>query len=871
MVGRSARYGALRTAGLVTLAAMTAPGAALAADPSPEPTGLEEVVVTARRVEENLQRVPVTVTALSGEQLKRQNIVAPNDLQFAAPSVMVAPSVSRVGGGFTVRGLPSGVVTYFAEVPGGPTTLSTPYFDLNSVQVLNGPQGTLFGRTAAAGAVLVTPRRPEMEAYGGYLDVSTGDYGRLQATAVVNAPLIAGELAARLVYHREHVGGFTEQIAPTQIIPGLPNLTNLGQKLDEVNSDSFRASLEWRRGAFRNYIVANYILVDQSGSAQVLSYANPNLPLFNLTPAQATAQFTPACAQAVAQRLATSVSACISQRLAITQQFKAAVTAEQARITAGGDNAVRSVPALQGTDLFDKARHRSVMDIAQYDFGDLGPTTLRVKNLFSYQDDVAVSAYALDGVGAILLAAQGPATGRGAGSVNQVGNRSFASFGEPTRVLTEEFQLQGTALDVVQWTAGYYYQETKVAAHDDGVGVLSRTSSGIFTPNLGWTPSASFPRGTKAKETAGYGQVTLDLNELGVVHGLSLTGGYRRTKNKSVARLWSAVLDPAGTGTYVPGPATPDAFNESEGSNYTFTVNEQVTPDLFVYASLSKSFTPGGSNLTIGCNLAPNCKATFEPTTVKNYEFGVKSQLRLGDVDLRLNATAYRMNFSNIQQSFRFVSGATTIVYIGNVAEARMQGLETHVDAVWSRFTVSANYNYLDAKYREWRFTDLNNQFLAADVCQPGSAAGLCLLDLSGNPFPNAPEHQIQAQLRYDLPVDEALGHVWVSLKAYYQSRQYHTQAAFRELEVARARGLGDITEAISQKAYTTLNARLEWDNIGGSSISGALFVNNLTDETYAQGGSSRAVSSGTAVKLYAPPRMWGVNLVYRFGSEAGS
>ncbi|MEZ5938565.1 MAG: TonB-dependent receptor plug domain-containing protein [Hyphomonadaceae bacterium] len=106
----------------------------------------EVVLVTARRVEEDIQTVPVAITAIDEEELSGRGILTLTDLQFTAPSVQMTTTYGRLNGGFAVRGLSGGTQTYFAEVPGGPTEASSAFYDIGSVQVLNGPQGTLFGR-----------------------------------------------------------------------------------------------------------------------------------------------------------------------------------------------------------------------------------------------------------------------------------------------------------------------------------------------------------------------------------------------------------------------------------------------------------------------------------------------------------------------------------------------------------------------------------------------------------------------------------------------------------------------------------------------------------------------------------------------------
>jgi iron complex outermembrane receptor protein len=164
-------------------------GRAAAADTTPDTTpgssrgdSLEEVVVTARRREENSQSVPISVTAFSQKDLDEKNIHTMNDLQYSVPSLTVGgvgagfrdnPQVNLRGQGVSAAGQ-NGVVQYFDEVPvpvdrfgqtgliGGPGM----YFDMDNVQVLKGPQGTLFGRNATGGALLLQTKKPT-DAFGG--------------------------------------------------------------------------------------------------------------------------------------------------------------------------------------------------------------------------------------------------------------------------------------------------------------------------------------------------------------------------------------------------------------------------------------------------------------------------------------------------------------------------------------------------------------------------------------------------------------------------------------------------------------------------------------------------------------------------------
>jgi iron complex outermembrane receptor protein len=150
----------------------------------PAAQSIEEITVTARRTEENIQSVPLSVTALSQEELNENHIESLSDLQYLVPSMNV--STGNTGRDFpivSIRGVNGqatdgqGVVTYLNEVAlppgsqfetGGGIGL---LYDLDNVQVLKGPQGTLFGRDALGGAVLYQSRRPTND-FGGYIDAT---------------------------------------------------------------------------------------------------------------------------------------------------------------------------------------------------------------------------------------------------------------------------------------------------------------------------------------------------------------------------------------------------------------------------------------------------------------------------------------------------------------------------------------------------------------------------------------------------------------------------------------------------------------------------------------------------------------------------
>lgn len=164
-----------------------------------------EIIVTARRTEEKLQDVPVAITAFDQDSLTQRSITSSFDLARSVPGLVVSansgnaslPDFSIRGRGQFFGAASGSVETYFAEVPlSAPfqiPTLPPQFFDLQSVQVLKGPQGTLFGRNTTGGAVLFVPQAPT-DKFEGYVRAQLGDFGNKQLEAAINVPL--GDMAA---------------------------------------------------------------------------------------------------------------------------------------------------------------------------------------------------------------------------------------------------------------------------------------------------------------------------------------------------------------------------------------------------------------------------------------------------------------------------------------------------------------------------------------------------------------------------------------------------------------------------------------------------------------------------------------------------
>lgn len=273
MENKRSRLRAAFMVGTAVAAISTSSAFAYQAQPNqtPDPdaaTQVNDVVVTARRVAERLQDVPVAVTAISGEDLTTQRIDNTEALRFVAPALQVSPSVfGKAIPGYTIRSqrqLESlitqdpAVGIYFAEqVQQRPHGTNSALYDLASVEVLKGPQGTLFGRNTTGGAVLINPARPSQN-YEGMISTDLGEYNLRRITGVLNLP-VSDTLAFRFAGRVTRRDGFVD------------NLTN-GLETDDEQTESGRASILWTPSdRFSSYTVANYFHQDDAGAGFALA------------------------------------------------------------------------------------------------------------------------------------------------------------------------------------------------------------------------------------------------------------------------------------------------------------------------------------------------------------------------------------------------------------------------------------------------------------------------------------------------------------------------------------------------------------------------------------------------------------------------
>lgn len=243
----SDRLGALVTF-LFTVAALAGGGIAMAQDDGAQASrgAIDEVMVTSQKREESIQTVPVAVTAVTGERMDQLGAVTIEALRGYVPNVQIQQfSNTPHGAVFNIRGMgviepdPYAGTTVVVTQDGVPqffnmTSLLDTY-DLERIEVLRGPQGTLFGASSTGGVIQALTRRPDLDEFGGEIYASYGNYDRLDVRGAINIPLVDGKLAARLTFSHFERDGFNTNIFD-------------GKSMGDKDRNAFRLSLLYDDG-----------------------------------------------------------------------------------------------------------------------------------------------------------------------------------------------------------------------------------------------------------------------------------------------------------------------------------------------------------------------------------------------------------------------------------------------------------------------------------------------------------------------------------------------------------------------------------------------------------------------------------------------
>jgi iron complex outermembrane receptor protein len=805
--------------------ALMAPQPAVAQSDQPAATtggtGLQEVVVTARRREERAQTVPITLLTFSQEQLQKQDIRDPLKLTDSIPGFNGATGAS-LGLTYTfLRGAP-GVIFYWNQVPIDPHNQTAGfYFDMANLQVLYGPQGTLFGLSNDAGAILFEPNKPKND-FEGYGQITLGDFGRQTVEGVVNIPIVQDKLLLRIGGQYQKQDGYQHVIK---------------QNIDLLNQNywNFRGGLTWRP-------------TDEISSETMINYFDTQY----LPGAFTYAGYNPGSAQAfrtVPCGIPTIAGYCSPKTGASLQYvLNLAKTFINPTGLAGVNVDLQSLKeqqealgkyTLAATSLVPTAvlKQLNIVNTTTWDVAD----NIQIKNIAAYQQIDNYSRADIAGLELGLL--QGPIP---FGLHDQPNG--------PTVQYNEELQMIGNFFDSrLHLTAGIFNQWGGASSGAGGsVPSDSRAPYGIsYTSNFGGLSLRGTTLNQQSRTNAVYAQGDYKLDDY--VEGLSVTGGFRYTWDKFYSTggsycVSAACVNAANPNGTLNGWSAQTARFRSP--SYTVQLNYQWRPSTMFYINNSLGYKTGGFN---GQNFLDF--PVFQPEHLNNYEAGVKTDFDWGAIGLdsvksRLNASMFYGVYRGIQiqttGAYRTLSGVQLGTPYLDVGDGNLWGWDMQwIVKPFEDLTLTADAEYNKGRYKN--FQGPNPALLTG-------ATGPAQVSVPGVAFEVLPQYKLNSSFTYHFGfIDPTYGDV--SLTGTYAWVQTSSNS-----DVPDAQWYDMLP------GHHNIDVSLDWTNIlGHEELSGRWFMTNVTNNSVVNGCLCAYRAIGEIGYQPAQPRMWGFTLKYAF------
>lgn len=808
---------------------VAAPAPQTEADPGPSQGGdaISDIVVTARRTEERAQRVPVSLTAFTQEMIREKGISTATDLQNFTPSLTVLGDVRRNQQTYTIRGLGGGggagtgsgpgVVGYFAEVP---SSASGPgnFFDLASLQVLKGPQGTLFGRNSTGGAVLLEPARPKMNVVEGYLQGTLGNLRRRSAEGALNIPLVDDVLAVRIAGQFDKRDGYVRDVVT-------------GRDYLNRNAYSLRLGVQFNpTDTISSYTAVNYIDVDENGGGSVLlavrpgsTYAALLQPLLAQQQARGVRRIalsTPTFEKAKSLLILNNTE----WRPTDTLTIKNIVSYARTRSTAATDRDSTVLPIADLLGAFPGSYNDNLRTVTEelqirYDDG-----TFRLQGGGFYLDQKSPQPLTfltrnplqvggiLGGGPVIIPAAVQPLLGINAPLLPAISVQPEASVRGRSKALYAQAQYK--IVPTLTATAGFR-----------------------------WTWDTFGGDIQSYQDPASY-QVFNQLAALGLLSRAQAAQVIGLNANLCVYDAFLAVAAGGFPSRYYPNCTKPSFAGESDGPTWQLGLDWQADPSTLVYAVSRRGYKSGANNPIVTLFLGNDYPlAAVKPERVTDAEIGIKRDWDVGGVKVRTNAAAFYTWFNDIQVIQRAAIAGADI--LANAQKARVIGAEFEGVVQPSKwFTLSGTYSFNDAKYTD--YTTIPIPAIPAALNTPAQPAR----NLVGTPFTFVAKHKFSLDGRVGLPIPESEGDLGVRATYSWQSRQ---------LVAADPQPFDSIAP------YGLLNLRLEWKDVRGAPLDLAIYGTNVLDREYRITANTGYNNSGFSNSIYGEPAQYGLELRYRF------
>ncbi|MCB1704030.1 MAG: TonB-dependent receptor [Halioglobus sp.] len=829
------------------VATMAAPSQAQT--PAPSGTVLEEVVVTAEKRTESLQEVPIAITAFSQKDIEQRGISNVADLLGQIPSVggFTAPG-SRGSTSLSIRGVAGGSPSNLSLDPavgiymdgvylGKMTGVSVDVAELERIEVLRGPQGTLYGRNSTGGAVNYITRKPSGE-FGVRAVGSVGNHDYYGAQLNVDTPSIgqvgvgAGRLAANFgVQTRDRDGFYT-------------NTTN-GDDFNDLDRQAWRVGLAWD---ITENLRADYAYdgsqLDEVNNLDAVVGINPlgatsanRIGALQGTLAQAQAwAATPGTDPRIGQRWVPSLQKTISV-------YEDSVAAGEGRRNRGGiDVTPRSKVDSEGHGLTlawdkDEITFKSITGYRTSKTKARGD----IDSIDSRNDANGVAAW--NDLAHLTL-----------GSIYGVTGGNNATF-LPIDAFWNQIDAEGGALHFSQDSVSDYdqfSQELQVIGSTDQIEYVGGLYYFEDTAKYRRSSTALVPLApygeTRYKMTteawAAYGQATWTPGWLD--DRLSFTGGLRYTEEDKDINWNNGEMTGALT---APTPAM-SASNDKSFDNVSgsFTVAYQATDEINTYFRYGNGYRSGGFNGE-AFDSAP-----FEEETIDQYEIGVKSEL--WDSRLRVNAALYTYTYDDLQVSLIETVDGTPTTNISNAGKAERWGGELEIQvAPIDDLIVGLSYAYIHGDFDEF-----------PDVCGTLDPSD-CLIGKDFAKRGGSPDNQFNLYADYVF-ARTAWGEVTGYLNLNWQD-QWYASAAYPALVTVSRGGptVPILYENRELDSRTLVDARLSLENVevGGGTMRFTLWGKNLTDESYPTYGINFGNDIGLITQNYGDPRTYGIEVAYEY------
>jgi iron complex outermembrane receptor protein len=583
--------------------------------------GIETVVVTAEKRQQNLQSVGMAISAFSGDMLEQNNISSVAELSSYVPGLQITQAnnnrnsqiiIRNVGTSGTNPGTEPDVGVFLDGVfipVAGP--IYSEVTDSSTVEVLRGPQGTLYGRNTPVGAVNVTTRAPTQQTEG-MIDLQFGNYGQARATGYFGGG-ISDDLAGRMSFWTDRNSGY---------------LLNIYNDERVMKRDQFggRGRLRWTPDADTTVdFIGYYGQIDaENNSGMQLDPLGPGGIVFGYNPTPTSFDTSPFI---ISQKAANP-----NHPYVVTGKWEvnSASGAPETTATWGASVSVnRNIPMLDAT----------LVDILAYN---------------SYTDNA-------------------PNQGGGSLPLAIVDNLQRTLVGSTSN----ELRLVSNGKHFIDYVAGLYLFHDDLAYHINltiGEGATRNwpaNTGGGGLMHIGDTNTVNYAQHTNS--AAGYGQVTLNITD-----DLRAIGGLRYSYDAKGSTIEATLSNIAGN--TVSGPAmkqyAPGALAGSISSNsltYMYGGQYDILPDVMGYFTISTGFKDGGFN----SRSATATPFAFNPETSSNYEIGAKTAWF--DNKVVLNLDFYHMLVHGYQQSTLLPTGVGFV--ISNAGNFRTNGVEVDLQA----------------------------------------------------------------------------------------------------------------------------------------------------------------------------------------------